>query len=836
MNSSRRKFIKNLGLSIPVVTVPFTGMAQNWRVNSPDLLAKNKFDINFKAIKDRVWIGPEFWAVPMEDWQIKSGRLEFSGSKKAARLHLLTYLLGEQNEGFSISTQMGLLASKNKKGSAGFTVGIKDVTDPDSAKAACYYGQGLSIGVSLEGVLFLGDQKIPLPEGFNFESFSLTAHSKSGNDLVVSVKDNHSKKAQITGTNIENLSGLFALENNISSANESTFWWQNLSVSGDKVVVKPENSFGPILWTMYTLSNQKLKLSAQLPPVGIADSKTVQLEVKRNNSWQKISQETIDPNSYVGTFVVENWNSREDIPYRVVYQLDKQNHSYEGTIRKEPAKKKLVFGGLTCQHWLGFPYRPLVQNLEKTNPDMLYFSGDQIYEENGGYPIKRQPEDKAILSYLGKIYMFGWAFGNIMRDRPTICTPDDHDVFQGNLWGEGGEKISFEGWEKVRDAHGGFVQATSMINVVNSTQCAHLPDPIDVNAMKSGIKAWHTALNYGGVSFAIVSDRYFKSGPEKIIQGEGRIDHIIEPIPVGELESKDLHYLGQQQMDFLKNWVTDWHNADMKVLLSQTLFASVGTHHGPKKEYLTGDLDSGGWPKKQKDEVLKLLRKAYAFHINGDQHLPFLVKYSISEPQDGSWTFCTPAIAAGYPRWGQPDSVNVPFTQRPQHNLPNTGCYKDVFGNDNFVYAVGNPEDDFNVKNDRYLTAQKKASGFGLITFDTNERTIKMEAIRFLADLDKPSPENHYPGWPFTISQFDNDGRRAIGFLPKIVSTIPNQVLTVIKEDTDEIIKSVRISGKEYQPKIYEYGSYTIEIGEGTEKKKLKNVLLTTDPLNTITV
>ncbi len=39
------------------------------------------------------------------------------------------------------------------------------------------------------------------------------------------------------------------------------------------------------------------------------------------------------------------------------------------------------------------------------------------------------------LNYLGKWYMFGWAFGDLMRDIPAICTPDDHDVFQGNLWG-----------------------------------------------------------------------------------------------------------------------------------------------------------------------------------------------------------------------------------------------------------------------------------------------------------------------------------------------------------------------------------------------------------------
>src|SRR5690606_23828964 len=106
----------------------------------------------------------------------------------------------------------------------------------------------------------------------------------------------------------------------------------------------------------------------------------------------------------------------------------------------------------------------------------LYFSGDQLYEGNGGYPIKREPEEKAMLSYLGKWYMFGWAFGDLMHDRPTICTPDDHDVFHGNLWGEAGKPISIEEWQTIRDAHGGYVQTPAMVNVVGRTQCGHMPE------------------------------------------------------------------------------------------------------------------------------------------------------------------------------------------------------------------------------------------------------------------------------------------------------------------------------------------------------------------------
>src|SRR5690606_15895966 len=309
-------------------------------------------------------------------------------------------------------------------------------------------------------------------------------------------------------------------------------------------------------------------------------------------------------------------------------------------------------------------------------------------------------EQDAILSYLGKWYMFGWAFGNLMRDRPTLCTPDDHDVFQGNLWGEGGKAISFEEWEKdKRDAYGGYVQTPNMVNVVAITQCGHLPAPFHPEPLKTGIKTWYTDVVYGRVSFAVVSDRMFKSGPERVRQGEDRIDHIKNPISENQLEDPTLQFLGDPQVKFLNHWINDWEGADMKVLLSQTIFANPATHHGRTKMFLYGDLDSGGWPTEKRNAVLGLIRKAFSFHINGDQHLPFLVQCSTDEARDAGWTFCTPAISTGYPRWGQPDLLKSPPKDRPAHGLPNTGSYEDVFGNINYVYAVGNPEDEFSTIN-----------------------------------------------------------------------------------------------------------------------------------------
>ena len=265
--------------------------------------------------------------------------------------------------------------------------------------------------------------------------------------------------------------------------------------------------------------------------MGEEDNHQVTLQLRQGFSWRNTDTATIDPDSRTAIFQLDNWDASRNVEYRVEYiEKDKKGNElksyYTGTIRRDPLDSPLKLGALTCQYTSGFPYTPLVNNLKELAPDLLYFSGDQIYEPNGGYPIKREPVDVSILSYLGKYYMFGWAFGDLMRDRPTICTPDDHDVFHGNLWGEGG--IKKPGGAGSSDTRG-FMQSVEMVNVVNKTQCGHLPDPYDPAPIEQGMNVWYTALNYGRISFAIISDRIFKSGPENVSDWDGRHDHMKTP-------------------------------------------------------------------------------------------------------------------------------------------------------------------------------------------------------------------------------------------------------------------------------------------------------------------
>lgn len=791
---------------------------------------KNQFKIDFDNTNDRVWVGKDFWSIPIEDWKVEDGKLHCVGQVPNSRVNLLTHIISPDAGDFRVSAKIMLNKKGNVPGSAGFLLGAHDKEDPD-VRAACYFGGGVKAGVSLNGTAFLKDVKADLPEGFDFSEFNITVNG-SNSSLKMSITDKEGVQVEELSCDIDGIQGLVALANNMNlgeneKPGKSNFSFDDLELSGSKIVEKPENTFGPVLWTMYTLSKKTVKLMALLPPVGKDDNQSVRLQLKKGEEWETVATKDIEPDSRTAVFKLENWDDTKDSEYRVEYIEKGKDGSetpnyYTGTIRKDPVDKPLKFGGLTCQFHFGFPYSPLVKNLTTLNPDMLYFSGDQIYEGNGGYGIKREPADVAILNYLGKYYMFGWAFGDLMRDRPTICTPDDHDVFHGNLWGESG--IAKPGGAGSSDTRG-FMEPVQMVNAVNRTQCGQLPDPYDPTPIEQGMTVWYTDITYGKVSFAIISDRIFKTGPEAVSDWEGRHDHMKEPRKdLSFLDKPGVKMLGDRQLKFLNDWKMDWEGANMKVLLSQTVFANVATHHGGLEGYLYGDLDSGGWPKSGRDKAIKIMRSIGAFQISGDQHVPSLVQYGVNNYRDANWSYCTPAIAVMYLRWFLPDELGQPVVGRPEHGYPNTGLYTDAFGNKNYVYAIGNPGKITIDRDSRYTHAQIRSSGFGMVTFDQVSRDIHIDAWRFIADVENPNPiRDQFPGWPLTINQYDNFGEGANNYLPKIEVNKPNQIIEVRKVSTNDLIRIFRMKGNSVQVGLHHPGTFTINVGNksvGTFKTK----------------
>lgn len=732
--------------------------------------------VSWQNTHDRVWLGAEIWANPMEDWRVVNGAAECQTGGGNRNLHLITHQIDDATGSMSMSVVVGQVEAGRQDGGAGFRIGIR--SDLNEYRSNCFAAGGISAGL-INGSMVLGRQQTPVTVDLD-QDFTLSLSGRpSGKryQLTLSVHDASGRKLGDSTLLVspEAILGNVALVNNfdakLKKGQGARYRFDRWSVSGDAFSVSSERRFGPILWSMYSLSDSRsdegfvMKISALTGPLGAQDNQEVELFVHRGDNWKSLGRAALDPDAWTATFRIANWEEQTETPFKLVYAERHVDGSatestWSGTIKANPTGRPLRIGALTCQNHYGFPYEPVAENLIRLDPDLLYFSGDQLYESHGGYGLIRDPAEPAILNYLRKYYMHGWAFREAMRDRPTICIADDHDVFQGNIWGEGGAPMDVDAGGA--SSNGGYREPARMVNVVHKTNAAHHPDYYDPTPCRQGISVYYGDMVYGGVSFAILGDRQFKSGPQHVETGSGRADHVKQQdFDTSKLDKPGLQLLGERQERFLKHWVDDWRGHQMKVLLSQTVFAGVATHHGNYDGYLKADLDSGGWPQTARNRAIRIIRKAMPLHINGDQHLTSLTQYGVDQQRDAFWSFCTPAIAAGYPRWWRPDDVEMQHQNRPRHGLANTGEYLDGFGNKVYVYAVGNPE--VGTKQNRYEKAHQKGSGFGLVTIDTVARTYFVESFRFLVDATDGNPSNQFPGWPVTLHQQENGGENQLG-------------------------------------------------------------------------
>jgi hypothetical protein len=149
------------------------------------------------------------------------------------------------------------------------------------------------------------------------------------------------------------------------------------------------------------------------------------------------------------------------------------------------------------------------------------------------------------------------------------------------------------------------------------------------------------------------------------------------------------------------------------------------------------------------------------------------------------------------------------------------GEFLDGFGNKVTMLAVANPGE---MENHDKLTT--RSAGFGVVKFNKKRREITVECWPRNVDI-KDTTVKQYPGWPRTIKQQDNYGRKAVAYLPTIkVSGMKDPVVQVIDEANGEIVYTIRIKGNSFRPKVFKAGAYTVKVGEqDTVKMKiLKNV------------
>ncbi|MBR9998729.1 MAG: alkaline phosphatase D family protein, partial [Cyclobacteriaceae bacterium] len=607
-------------------------------------------------------------------------------------------------------------------------------------------------------------------------------------------------------------------------------------------------------------------MSAQMMPFGKSDPLEITLEykLKDQSDWENETTTEINPSGYVAGFEVDPWDDSRDFDYRVVYRMknnrgDEQQYVYGGTIRKNPVGKDEIivaaFTGNNNTSWqsntfdrksIFFPHEDLTARVAMHEPDFLFYSGDQLYEGSPS-PPDRSGGESSMLDYLYKWYLWCWAHRDLTRNTPSVSIPDDHDVFHGNLWGDGGSIPQQEPQGGDYPAHyrggleshwiqdlGGYRMGAEFVNMVERTQTSHLPKPYDPTPVKNNIGVYYTSILYGGIDFAVLEDRKFKSAPavilprDKIVNGFSQLDHYDGT----RADRPEAVLLGERQLKFISDWAADWKDTFMKVALSQTIFANVSTYPDsfktdagtprllplprgviPKDYSLARDMDSNGWPQSGRNRALKELRKGFAFMIAGDQHLGSVVHHGVENWEDAGISFCVPSVANVWPRrWFPPRPGQNHDPEKPAY----TGRYLDGFGNRITVHAVSNP-----YKSGLYPEElHDRAPGYGIVRLNKKDQAITVECWPRHVD-PVPQDGQQYPGWPIKFHMEDNYAREASLNLPTLdIKNLENPpVIQVIDEGSGEIIYTLRVGSHLYTPSVFRYGLYTLRVGEpGTLK------------------
>ena len=564
-----------------------------------------------------------------------------------------------------------------------------------------------------------------------------------------------------------------------------------------------------ICFALYTVQNSTLKMTAQLYPLADEVDRVVKLQIGKEGQWHTIAATVVseefyglpqeDKKQWTAHFRVDQWDHTNDYNYRVLAADGKA--TYEGIIRKDPIdKKEIVVAAFTGNSNHDRRLKPdIIKNIKAQDPDLLFFSGDQSYD----HKFHQQ-------AWL----LFGQQFGEIIKDRPTVCLPDDHDIGQGNVWGESGIKAN-----SVAGNDGGYFYSPNYVNSVQNAQTWHLPDAYDPTPVEQGIGVFYTSMKIGKMDFAIIEDRKFKTGPKGLVPKMGpRPDHITDPDYDPRLvDIPEAILLGNRQLDFLDEWGQDWRGVNMKTVLSQTIFANAAHRHGKYEYALIADMDSNGWPQSGRDRAVKTIRRFFGFHLAGDQHLATVVHHGVNDFRDAGYSFCVPSIVNYYNRWWEPERKpdGQPIDHTAQKGL---GDYFDGFHNKITMYAYANP--DSTLKNKYGGEWGERAAGYGLVRFNTENRSITMECWPRGVDVTTDDAEQ-YNGWPVTIDQMDNYGRKAMAWLPEFqVSGISDPVIQVIYEPTNEMVYTVRMRGNQFQPKVFKDGLYTVKIGEQPDQMK----------------
>jgi len=802
---------------------------------------------------------------------VRNGRLESIAALPMRTAHLLTARVGPAAGTLRVEVRLGIVggldaAAPPADGGVGLLIGSGAGLDYRSAALIHHSwgrGGGLFAGVDQAGHLFVRDFEtedgwlVRGSEGAGRVDLrgdvKLSVTATPGEEpgavtltLVASDRAGGSARLRIDGVPEARLTGNIAFVADVRAESSAPVWFDDFVASGERLLPHPERSLGPVVGIQHTLNRGTLKLTAQLVPLGPADPHQVTLEAWAGGEWNSIATASIVEPGFTATFRVEDWDDSADARVRVVLP---GMPTFEGRVPRDPADEtEIVVAAFTGNHnvakpvpgrWSGvdggwfpwdwgvwFPHSDIVRHVAAHEPDFLFFSGDQVYEgASPTAPDRQHP----YLDYLYRWYLWHWAFGDLTRRLPSVSIPDDHDVYHGNVWGAGGIPTPPGLTGSAAQDAGGYRMPAEFVRMVERTQTSHLPDPPDPTPVAQDIGVYFTHILYGGVSFAVLEDRKFKSAPGPLLP-EARIvngwaqNETFDARRQSDSEAAVL--LGKRQLAFLDDWAEDWSDGTwMKVVLSQTLFANLATLPAsessdanvptlrivepgeyPGGDRVVADMDSNGWPQTGRDRALRAMRRGFAVHLAGDQHLGSTLQYGIDTWEDAAFALCVPSIANFFPRrWFPPE----PGAGRAPGDPRYSGRFEDGFGNRVTVHAVSNP-----VRTGREPAAlHDLAPGYGIARFGRDDRRIRLEAWPRWAD---PAADGTpYAGWPVEFEQLDGYGGTQAGWLPELrVTGLDDSVIRVIEETTNEVVYTLRLAGNRFSAPVYSPGPFIVGVGE----------------------
>lgn len=538
------------------------------------------------------------------------------------------------------------------------------------------------------------------------------------------------------------------------------WWFADIETGGEKFDENPQQALGAVMGCMHSLNcaentfageaHSVLKLSAQFMPIDTTAYANARLDFRKLNGgdWVTGPVRPIEE-GYVAAFRISNWNAQEDYEYRIVLPQQSAAPLFSGSIAKDPGRDRpLKIALYSCitptaksldetiykkaipeERTLGrytednifFPHRTLVTHCDSHQPDLYVFAGDQYYET---FPTRYgRDTPQATLDTLYRWYLWYWTFRDSVRNRPAIVLVDDHDVLQGNLWGNKGDG---SGGDMEED--GGFKHDIDLVKMVYRIQSSHTPDAYDPTPILHGIPVTYAHFVYGGTSFAMVEDRKFKSAP----------DYETDRLKVtGNL-------LGKRQEQFLRDWA-QMDSGMPKICLAASIWGSPQTDE--TGEGLV-DYDANGYPPDGRTRAVELVEDAKALVLAGDQHLGLLARQYTDDFSGGALFFSGPASAAFWQRWFE----GFGKLDNPVGQDPNTGDFIDPFGNKMRVLAAANPKishadfSDDNTTWGKFVSDRAlKSEGYGLVEVNHKQATYTFECWPWDAN---PTSDQQFAGWP----------------------------------------------------------------------------------------